>query len=158
MSLSFFFFLILVACVTLSSSTQLSYAQTCGLVLNDTTFDFGNIEKNAESGVNDVAIEFTNEGDATADVTVSAKNWLASSIIHIAGQFTKFSTTDQGTNGLDVSYATKTALNNTDGAIAFGVIPTSPANNTYWQLSAILQNLPFSGVLTQEITFTASCL
>lgn len=158
MSLSFFFFLILVACVTLSSSTQLSYAATCGLVLNDTTFDFGNIEINAESGVNDVAIEFTNSGDATADVTVSAKNWLASSIIHIAGQFTKFSTTDQGTNGLGVSYASKNPLNSTDGPVVFGVIPISSINNTYWQLSATLQNLPFSGALTQEITFTANCL
>ena len=152
-----FLFFILVMSITILGIPQQSYAQTCGLVLNDTAFDFGNLEINAESGVNDVGIEFTNSGDTTADVTVSAKNWLATSIIHIAGQFTKFSTTDQGTNGLGVSYETKNELNATDGAVTFGVVPVGVMNHTYWQLSAILQNLPFSGTITQEITFTASC-
>jgi len=157
MSRHSFFFFIMVISMTMVSIPQQSYAQTCGLALNDTTFDFGNLEIDALSGEDAVAIEFTNEGDTTADVTVSAKNWLASSIIHIAGQFTKFSTTDQGTNGLGVSYASKNPLNSTDGTIAFGVIPISSINYTYWQLSAILQNLPFSGAITQEITFTANC-
>lgn len=153
-----FLFFIMVMSITILSIPQQSYAQTCGLVLNDTSFDFGNLEINALSGEDDVVIEFTNSGDTTADVTVSAKNWLASSIIHIAGQFTKFSTSDQGTNGLGVSYASKNALNATDGAVTFGVIPSGASfNNTYWQLSAILQNLPFSGTITQSITFTASC-
>ena len=154
---SFFFFILLIS-ISFVSIPQQSYAATCGLVLNDTTFDFGNIERNAESGVNDVAIEFTNDGDATTNVTVSANNWLASSIIHIAGQFTKFSTTDQGTNGLGVLYDNKNPLNSTNGAIAFGVVPITTTNNTYWQLNATLQNLPFSGAITQSITFTASCL
>ena len=158
MSRQTFFFFILVISITILSIPQQSYAQTCGLALNDTTFDFGSLEINALSGEDDVAIEFSNSGDTTADVTVSAKNWLASSIIHIAGQFTKFSTSDEGTNGLGVSYASKNPLNSTDGAVAFGVIPISPSiNNTYWQLSAILQNLPFTGAITQEITFTANC-
>jgi len=159
MSRNSFLFFILIMSVTIVSIPQQSYGATCGLVLNNTTFDFGTLERDELSGEDNVAIEFTNSGDATADVTVSAKNWLASNIIHIAGQLTKFSTSDQGTNGLGVSYAFKNSLNSTDGAIAFGVIPIGPAvNNTYWQLSTTLQNLPFSGPITQSITFTASCL
>lgn len=154
------FFLLLIITFTLVSFIPTSDATgTCGISLNNTTFDFGVIAKDSLSGNNDVPIQFTNSGNVTADVTVSGNNWLSGNIEHIASELTKFSTTDQGTSGLDVSYASKNALNSTSGAIPFGVIPIGPSfNNTYWQLQATMQNLPFSGAITRAITFTGSCL
>jgi len=135
---------------------------TCGLNLNNTAFSFGTLAIGATSGVDDERIQFTNPGAVTSDVTVYGKNWLSGSTIHIGGELTKFSTSDQGTDGTGVAYGTKVALNSTDSGVLgdpFGTVEPSPAvNNTSWQLLATLQNLPFSGALTQAITFTATCI
>jgi len=133
---------------------------TCGLILNSTSFSFGSLAIGAISGEDDERIQFTNPGSVVSDVDVYGYNWLSGSTIHIGGDQTHYSRSNQGTDGEGVSYGTKIALNATDSETdTFGVVYPSPAvNNTSWQLQATLQNLPFSGALTQSITFTANCI
>lgn len=132
----------------------ISHAQTCGLDFpNGPTIEFGSLEKAQVS--NEIILDINNTGTETADVSVSAKNWLdGNSVSHVLGNFTKFATSDMGAG---TQYEDKTSLNNTDSAISMGTIAPASTNSTYWQLDATMQNLPFSGVLTQEITFTSQC-
>lgn len=161
--------LVLATVIALPFATQNAQAQsatgsatisaTCGLSLNSTSFTFGTLAINQISGEDDETIAFSNAGSVNANVTSSAKNWLSGTTTHIGGELTKFSTSDLGTDGKGVAYASKNPLNATDGDVLFGIVKVSPSvNNTNWQLQATLQNLPFSGALTQAITFTASCL
>jgi len=132
---------------------------TCGLTLNSTTFAFGILAIGEESGIDSERIEFSNAGSVNADVEVHAENWLDGGLVdHISGASTHFSQSTQGTDGEGVAYGSKIALNSTTTFIIFGVIEPSPVvNNTSWQLTATLTNLPFSGALTQDITFVGTC-
>ena len=133
---------------------------TCGLLLNNTSFAFGTLARDATSPIDGERIEFSNDGSVVADVDVYADNWESGGTVHIGGELTKYSRSNQGTDGEGVSYGSKIALNSTvTETETFGTIDPLPSvNNTSWQLLATLQNLPFSGALSQTITFTATCL
>ena len=126
---------------------------TCGLSFTSgAPINFGTLARDIISY--EQTLVLYNTGDLTATITVSGNNWKdGSNVDHIAGQLTKFATSDQGT----ILYSSKKALNNTNGDVAFGTIRPQYTNSTYWQVQAVLQNMPFSGILTQSITFTTTC-
>jgi hypothetical protein len=140
---------------------QVTIAETCGLNLNSTTFGFGTLAIGTTSGIDDERIQFTNLGTVDADVTVYGYNWLSGGTEHIGAELTKYSRSTDGTDGQGVSYASKIALNSTDSepiGDTFGLVEPFPnVNNTSWQLLATVTDLPFSGLLQQDITFTATC-
>lgn len=146
-----------------------SSATTCGLTighgapLNFGSLSIGDMANSTSPGSSTGFLNFTNNGDgATATVTVAGTNWVSGGITHITGEHTRFSTTDQGPS---ISYTSKHALNstntagpNSDGFVTFGdIIHGTNVNDTQWALQAVLTNLPFSGLLTQTITFSATC-
>ena len=152
-----------------------SSAVTCGLTighgapLNFGSLAMGDMANSTSPGSSTGFLNFTNSGDgATATVTVAGTNWISGGITHITGEHTRFSTTDQGPG---ISYTSKSALNSTstetadrssttggNGFVTFGAVrPGSDGNDTQWALQAVLTNLPFSGLLTQTITFSATC-
>lgn len=137
-----------------STTGSVTISGTCGLTFTSgAPIAFGTLARDSVSS--EQTLTLNNTGSVTSTVTVSASNWKdGSNVVHIAGQLTKFATTDQGTG---LAYASKHALNNTNGDIAFGTVRPPNLNATYWQLQTALQNLPFSGALTQSVTFTASC-
>jgi hypothetical protein len=149
---------LLQAAIAEDTTGSVSVSATCGLTLDDTSLDFGTLARNAVSSL-EPQLNLNNTGSAVGYLTVSGKNWLdGSAVSHIYGNYTKFATSDVGSG----TYASKTALNSTDGAVNFGSINPGPAgsvypNATYWQVQGVLHNLPFFGTVTQVITITASC-
>lgn len=140
-----------------SATGSVTIEATCGVALSSGTINFGTIAKDAQSS--DVQIDFTNSGSVTANVTATGSDWTSGGTVHINGEKTKFATTDQGTNSTGIDYASKKALNSTNTEVIFGNVRTGGfTNQTNWQLEATLQNLPFSGSLSQSITFTATCI
>lgn len=128
--------------------------QTTCAVSADGGIDFGTLEHLGVTA-SESTIVLTNTGTALATVSVSGTNWLDSGSTNvIAGSFTKFATSDQLTG---TSYDDKTSLNATNGAITMGTIAYTSQNSTYWMLNATLNTETFSGALSQDVTFEASC-
>lgn len=128
----------------------------CGLAVTNSSINFGGLARDGIAGDpnSNIRINLNNTGNVVSTVAVSATNWLANSVIHIKGNYTTFSTSDQG----NLAYASKTPLNNTNTPTTMGVVKPNPTgNSTFFGLEARLINLPFSGALTQTITFTGTC-
>lgn len=140
-----------------TSTGSANIAPTCGLSVANPTINFGPMIRDGIAGDpgSNVIINLNNTGSVVSTATISATSWTSSnSVTHIKGIYTTFSTSDQG----NVVYASKTPLNTTSSPIAFGVIKPDPTgNSTFFGLEAHLINLPFSGALTQTITFTGTC-
>lgn len=152
---------------TPATTGSVSIQATCGLSIgHGAPLAFGSLANgdlaNSTAGGGSHFLNFTNSGSVTAITTVAGSNWVSGGVTHIFGNHTKFSTTDQGPAK---AYASKSALNSTntdgslsDGFVTFGsIVPGSFVNDTQWGLQASLRNLPFSGALTQTITFSATC-
>lgn len=139
-----------------TSTGSADIAPTCGLSVANATINFGSIIRDGIAGDpgSNKRINLNNTGSVVSTATISATSWLSGSIIHIKGNYTTFSTSDRG----NVSYVNKTPLNTTSTPVAFGVVKPDPTgNSTFFGLEARLINLPFSGALTQTITFTGTC-
>ncbi len=155
-----------------STTGSATIAATCGLSIGTGgPLSFGSLA-NSGTSVDNTALTFTNAGSVTAVVTVAGTDWYDGSGYvqgtdnHIKGQYTQFETTDQNGGSVFATYGSFTKpLNdsstegtNNDGFVTFGVVkPGTDDNGTYWGLQATLINLPFSGSLTQTITFDAAC-
>lgn len=131
---------------------QVTISGTCGLgFVSGAPIVFGTLARDVISS--EQTLVLNNTGSVTSTVQVNGTNWVSGATTHIDVAKTKFATSDQGAATL---YAAKTPLSAT--LAAFGTIkPTPVTNSTYWMLETTLQNLPFSGALTQEITFSVTC-
>ena len=154
-----------------STTGTASITATCGLAIGTgAPVAFGSVSSGATT-VDNTALTFSNGGSVTATTTVAGTDWYKTgstvhSDAHITGDKTAFETTDQNSGSVFGSYASFTKnLNSTntdgtgnDGFVTFGAVrPGTNGNGTFWALNVVLQNTPFSGGLTQTITFNASC-
>ncbi len=131
-----------------TSTSTMTISIACGLNVGDALL-FGAEVAGTESTEEILILNGTGSG-ASFDIDVSAKNWLDATDTNIInGELTKFS-------DVTGNYASKTALNSTDGTIAMGVIPVGNSNSTYWQVLPILNDSEFAGSLSQEMTFVVS--
>lgn len=139
---------------TTSTTGSVTISGTCGITFTSgAPIAFGTLARDSISS--EQTLTLNNTGSVTSTVTVSASDWKdGSNVVHIGGNLTKFATTNLGAG---LAYASKTPLNSTNGAVAFGTIRPQYTNSTYWQVKGSLQNMPFKGTLTQSITFTGTC-
>ncbi len=131
---------------------------TCGLDFpNGASINFGTVQRDSSPSSEQV-LEVRNQGDIRTILQVSGQDWKdANTVTHLDKAKTKWAVDVNGASGASTAYASKTALTGT--AASFGTIRAGATNQTYWQLEASdIQNLPFSGAITQTITFTVQCL
>jgi hypothetical protein len=138
---------------TVTSTANIS--GTCGLVTAPTALNYGTVAPNAQSV--EQLLVLNNTGTVTTQIQVNGTNWTSSAITHLVVGKTKYAFGTTATpDPVGVAYASKTALTSTLTGTA--VVSPANTNSTYWQLEASnLTNLPFSGALSQTITFTFSC-
>ena len=136
-------------------SGSVTINSTCGLTFpGGSTIAYGSIDADAESS--EITLTVRNSGSVVSSIEVQGEEWVSGSTVHIDGELTKFANSTRAST----DYATeKQRLNNTNvELIDFGRIQPATTNSTYWQVLATLQNTPFSGALTQTITFTVTCI
>ncbi len=133
--------------VTLSGTVLIS--GTCGLTLGAAP-DYGTLAPGGTSSEPGIGLTITNTGTAVGTLSVSGTDWVSGGISHIAVGGTHFAFTPPAAP----VYASKTPLTTTPTAVP-GVIWGT--NATVWQLKATLINTPFSGTLTQTMTFSMAC-
>jgi hypothetical protein len=136
-----------------SSDNSMIIQGNCGLVIGS-AINFSNTAAAAESSEETLTLENSGATDGTVDVNGS--NWIDDStglINVINGELTKFSPTNPGSG----TYASKTALNSTNGDITIGDIVGGATNSTYWQVQATVNESSFTGAVTQTMTFAISC-
>ena len=128
---------------------------TCGLSFDSgSPINFGTLQRDQTSSEQNLVIR--NTGQDIGTLAVRGTDWTESSISHIVVGGTKYAAGTTATpDPAGVSYQDKTALTNQD--VQMGTVRGDSTNSTYWQLKAVLQNLPFFGNLLQTITFTISC-
>lgn len=143
--------------VTTTGPDDIITATTCGLSPNPTSLDYGTISRDEQSTEKQLVL--TNTGTIATSVQVQGDDWTGTdSIMHLEAGKTRYAFGSTGTpDPSGVAYASKTALTTT--LAGNSVIASGNSNSTYWQLEASnMQNLPFSGTISQTITFTFSCL
>lgn len=98
-----------------------------------------------------------------AGTTVSGATFAggeAIGVVHMQAEATKYVITTDGTANAAVSYASKNAIG-VDGVNTLLTANVDVANDVklYMQISGVgtLENLPYSGALTQVLTFTVTC-
>jgi len=98
-----------------------------------------------------------------AGTTVSGATFAggeASGVVHMQAEATKYVITTDGTANAAVSYASKNAIG-VDGVNTLLTANVDVGNDVklYMQISGVgtLENLPYSGALTQVLTFTVTC-
>jgi len=103
------------------------------------------------------------EAVADAGTTVSGATFAgaeAVGVVHMQAEATKYVTTTDGTTNAGVSYASKNAIG-VDGVNTLLTANVDITNDVklYMQISGVgtLENLPYSGALTQVLTFTVTC-
>jgi len=103
------------------------------------------------------------EDVADAGTTVSGATFAggeASGVVHMQAEATKFVITTDGTTNAGITYANKNAIG-VDGVNTLLTANVDVANDVklYMQISGVgtLENLPYSGALTQVLTFTVTC-
>lgn len=149
--------LVVTAVASLLLVAQNAHA-SCGLVFNSgmgNSIDFGPLMRDQISQEKQLMVN--NNGEDVGTLEVRGTDWTANAMSHIAVGYTTYAVgndTHTDPSGL-TSYAQKSVLTSSD--VFMGVLPPGSSNNTSWQLKAVLQNLPFNGVLSQTITFTISC-
>ena len=136
---------------------QVTISSTCGLSFTSgSPINFGTLDRDATA--TEQILVISNTGSATADLDVKGTDWTSGdTVTHSLVGNTRYavgSTADPDPTG-DVAYGSKTGLTTSD--VALGTSRPGNDNTTAWGFQAVLTNLPFSGALTQTITFTASC-
>jgi len=131
---------------------KLNLLQNCGLNLSG-TLSYGSLSPNAES-TTDRVLTLQNIGSVASDVFISGDDWLdALSVVQMLVGVTHYSTT-----GPDlVLYGNKTPLTQ---SLLTPLATVSPGASlpTFWQIQLVLENITFSGFLSQPVTFTFDCL
>lgn len=143
--------------VTTTGPDDIITATTCGLTPSPASLDYGTVARDAQSSERELVL--TNTGTITTSVEVKGDNWTGTdTLVHLAAGKTRYAFGTTGTpDPSGIAYLSKAAL--TTGFAGSGVIPPNNGNSTYWQLEVSnLQNLPYSGAISQTITFTFSCL
>ena len=142
---------------TIVSATP--YSSSCGFDIPP-TLNFEDLLRNSDGiEVNNI---FNSTGTATRTLELLTKtNWLATSDseMHLFANATKYNLTTDGSDSSGTSYASKTAIGEVDETILLADVAANIDLDVTFQLSGIdtLQNLPFSGAMTQELTFTITC-
>lgn len=100
----------------------------------------------------------TDAGTTVSGITFAGGE--ASGVVHMQAEATKYVITTNGTANAAVSYASKNAIG-VDGVNTLLTANVDVANDVklYMQISGVgtLENLPYSGALTQVLTFTVTC-
>lgn len=121
----------------------------CGLE-TASSIDFQTITRDELSG--QVQMDVTKTGEDDAVVSVYGTDWQdGSSISHMDVDVTRFAINDP-----NVAYGDKTVLDYSSNPVSIGTFSNS--FSIYWQLFGALENLPFTGVVTQTITITFECV
>lgn len=144
-------------------------ALTCGISANPASggggISYGSINPGTVANA-DQSIRITNNGNTpTTSVTVAAGDWVTAGAVgsiveHIKAENTAF-TLDANLVAGTFHPLSPTSL--IGGTTTYGITPVtstlsgSGSLDTYWQLNAVLDNTPFSGQLTQTMTFTSGC-
>ncbi len=135
---------------------QATIDATCGISFTGgASINFGTIARNANSA--EITKQITNTGTVRSSLQVQGADWKdANTVTHLDKAKTKWAVDVNGASGASTAYASKTALTGT--AATYGTIRADVTNSTYWELQASdMQNLPFTGAITQTITFTVTC-
>ena len=131
---------------------KLNLLQNCGLDLSG-TLSYGSLSPNTAS-TPDRTVTLQNLGSVPTDVLISGGDWLdALSVVQMLVGVTHYSTT-----GPDlVLYGNKTPLTQ---SLLTPLATVSPGASlpTFWQIQLVLENITFSGFLSQPVTFTFGCL
>jgi len=149
----FFLSMIFVQETEAQVTANVTIEATCGLSFTaGSPIQFGDAG-NQPLTLNEISAEETlsilNGGTVDSDVEVKGTNWSGGGI---GVGNTKFADTDTGTG----DFASKTSLTLTDAV--FGPVDAQVTNDTFWQMKATVTAFPFSGAITQTITFTATCI
>lgn len=147
-----------------------SITDTCGLDFpTGDPISFSNLARNTDptgTTTNQQLLEIENTGSVTSIITIAGTHWIGddSSLQHLAVGKTKYALGTTATaDPNSVNYETKVALSTTAADTYLGsdniVVVPLVNNNTYWQLATTdMTNLPYSGGITQTITFAFSCM
>lgn len=144
--------------VTTTGPDDVITATTCGLSPSPASLDYGNVDRGEQSVEQQLIL--ANTGSLTTLIQVKGNDWTGNDIlVHLAVGKTRYAFGSTGTpDPAAVNYLSKVALT-TDFAGTDAVIPSNYSNSTYWQLEVSnMQNLPYSGTVSQTITFVFSCL
>lgn len=139
-----------------SATGSVTIAGTCGVALGDSTINYGTVTPGSAPINANSPLGINNTGSVTGTLTVTGADWLNTpgttseilasntgvSTIAIAGPYTPLA------NGIPIPLS---------GTFAPNPAPHTSSLTTYWQLTPILENLGFTGSLTQSLTFSASC-
>ncbi|GEM_PF-3335635 len=120
---------------------------TCGLTLGP-PLNYGSLAPEAFSAL--VPLSITNTGASTGTLRISGTDWFGGSTSHITVDNTHYAFTPPAPPG----YTSMTPLLATPSP-GFAIPPG--VSTMAWQLKAHLINLPFSGTLTQTMTFSLTC-
>ena len=143
---------------TASIITATPIAASCGFDI-PSTLDFNDLSRN-EHGI-EVTDIWAALGNTPGTLELLATDWIGiDSQMHLFANATRYSITTDGSDSSGVSYESKTAIG--DHNINTVIVPLTDYNNPLkvsFQISGIdtLENLPYSGVITQNMTFTTTC-
>ncbi len=136
-----------------SVNSTVTITGTCGISLSQTTINYGTVS----AGTNPVnatnnPLGITNTGSAPSAITVNGSNWIDSGhVMRIQSNETAFATTPIH------SPVTPTKLAFPPGPVVItGSLAPSTTLSTFWQLIPKVIGV-FAGVLSQNLTFSASC-
>jgi hypothetical protein len=120
----------------------------CGVTPVPTAINYGALAPSAASS--DQTLQLTNPGNVQATVLVKGTDWSTATISNaMLVSATHYSLTS------GQSYASKTALTGTDTQLT--TLNALQQKNTFWQLTATLNDPTAVGPATQVVTLTGQC-
>ena len=120
----------------------------CGVTPVPSAINYGALAPNAASS--DQTLQLTNPGNVQATVLVKGTDWSTATISNaMLVSATHYSLTS------GQSYASKTALTGTDTQLT--TLNALQQKNTFWQLTATLNDPTAVGPATQVVTLTGQC-
>jgi hypothetical protein len=120
----------------------------CGVTPVPAAIDYGTLAPSATSS--DKTVQLTNPGNVQATVLVKGTDWSTATILNaMLVSSTHYSLTSGQT------YGSKTALTGTDTQLT--TLNPLQSQNTFWQLTATLNDPTAVGAVQQVVTLTGQC-